>query len=122
MNFFTMNVADRFEIKTEAKLVEHNLDVLYECQDTKERYRIRRGIFNGRNVVIMHIAKSRWDKFMSYLPSCCFLRKRFINQLSCHARNDKILHNKLGYMQQHNIKVPFLSDRKLSSILAHEPV
>ena len=121
MNCFTMNLAGRFNINTEAELAGHNLDVLYECHQNKEkRYRIRHGILNGQKVVVIHIVKSRWDKFMSYLPSCCSLRERFITQLSFYVRNNRRLHNKLDYIQRHDIKVPFLSDSKLRSLLAHK--
>ena len=118
MKCFSIDVASRFEIKTEVELTEHNMGELALCQVNGERYRIRRGTLDGRDVVIVHVANSWWDKLMSYLPSCCLLRKRFISQLSYHVKHDEGIHSRVSNAKMLGVKVPFLSSRGLEGILA----
>lgn len=117
MIFFTPNVARRFNIKTDIQLTTHNLNVLYKCR-RGERYRVRHGILNGRNVVIVHTANNWWDKFMSYLPSGSSLRKRFVSQLYQHAHDNEDIRSRLGYMGSIDVNMPFLSGTGVRNIIA----
>lgn len=127
MNFITLNVnkimaqqSNATIINTEnddqRELVKHNLEVLHQCHKNGARYRIRRGLYNGRKVAVIVEARTFLDKLFSYLPSGSSLKERFSEPLKRFiGKNSEIGDLTLNYLSYGNT-IPNVSTTQVSDL------